>query len=230
MKSILVLLSLILSVTSYAQSYNLFEIAANSIREEHHGRNYRRDYHFGHWKRVDNNCYDTRNYMLAKFSATQVEHYVSKPCKVKKGQWNTLYKANNHAFTSPKKLHVDHLVPLKEAFVSGAHGWSSWKRCHYNNFLYHRNHLILVSSTENLRKSDKEPGEYLPPNFNIRCEYLKQWMIVKSAWGLTYDSNEFEAIKYRFYEHNCDVNNFMVDANSLAQLQAMTNQPTQSCM
>lgn len=230
MKTLIIAISLfLLTATSHANYVNLFDIAANSIKAEHHGRDYDRSHHFGSWRRVDDNCYDTRNFILANYSSKRVVHYSNRPCKVKSGVWNPLYKADKSSIRSPRKLHVDHMVPLKEAFVSGANKWSKPKRCHYNNFLKYANHLILVSATENLRKSDREPGDYMPPNRQIRCEYIKQWMIVKAIWGLTFDRNEISAIQQRFYENNCSSSEFLVDQNGLANMQASTNQPTQSC-
>ncbi len=129
-----------------------------------------------------------------------------------------------------RKLHVDHLVPLKEAYTSGAHRWSKAKRCHYNNFTSHPFHLILVKAQENLRKGDRAPDRYMPPNPNFKCEYIKQWMTVKVIWDLSFSIQEYEALEYQFYINQCNPYAFVIDDSFLWQQQTYANQPIRACL
>ncbi|MCB0394449.1 MAG: hypothetical protein KDD25_07810, partial [Bdellovibrionales bacterium] len=87
------------------------------------------------------------------------------------------------------------------AYISGAWGWSKSKRVAYANFLesgenvrepfYDEDgeiiqfpHLISVSATENRKKGDKSPVDYMPPNKKIKCAYLVSWVRVKRDWDL----------------------------------------------
>ena len=61
-------------------------------------------------------------------------------------------------------LHVDHVVPLKEAFLSGANQWSSEKKVRYTNDL-----------------ENKDPARWLPPNEAYHQEYVTIWLEIKKA-------------------------------------------------
>lgn len=52
-----------------------------------------------------------------------------------------------------------------------------------------------MDDSTNVSKGDKDPVNWLPPNESWRCDYVKNWVEVKSAYSLTYDDAEKAAIE-----------------------------------
>lgn len=109
-------------------------------------------------------------------------------CKVIQGYWHDPYSGK--IFTDPKKLDIDHVVPLKEAYQSGAYKWTKEKKRQFANSLS-ENHLLAVSLKENRSKSAQDPAEWLPTNKAYRKEYAKIWVAIKLKWNLTVDRAEY---------------------------------------
>ncbi|MFC7406126.1 HNH endonuclease family protein [Georgenia alba] len=85
---------------------------------------------------------------------------------------------------------VDHVVPLAEAWGSGARRWTDRTRQHFANDLGYRFSLIAVSASSNRAKGDREPGRWMPSVRSYRCTYTKHWIAVKWRWDLAVDRNE----------------------------------------
>jgi 5-methylcytosine-specific restriction endonuclease McrA len=83
---------------------------------------------------------------------------------------------------------IDHLVPLKEAHISGADRWSSQKREEFANYLKDNYTLVAVRDSVNQSKGSKDPSEWMP-EIN-KCEYLSNWISVKKKFGLFMDMKE----------------------------------------
>ena len=60
-------------------------------------------------------------------------------------------------------LDIDHLVPLAEAWDSGAYAWSAAEREAYANDLGDTRAQIAVSAASNRSKADQDPATWLPP-------------------------------------------------------------------
>ena len=90
----------------------------------------------------------------------------------------------------PAGLDIDHLVPLAEAWASGARAWNVATRVAYANDLGYPYALNAVTASVNRSKGDKEPGSWLPPRTASRCGYVAAWVAVKWRWGLTVDASE----------------------------------------
>jgi hypothetical protein len=91
---------------------------------------------------------------------------------------------------SAAKLDIDHVVPLAEAWQSGAWRWSTATRTRYANDLGYRPSLIAVTAHTNRSKGDREPQSWLPPRKSLDCRYLSWWVAVKWRWRLTVDRPE----------------------------------------
>lgn len=168
---------------------------------------YNRSLHFGGWVRGQNqSCLDTRGLVLLKSSSQQIE--VSSTCVVKKGQWHDPY--TDKIFTDAKLIQIDHLVPLRNAYMSGAFSWSKRKRCAYANYIGNAYHLLAVYGSENLKKGDKTPDQYVPKNNKYVCEYLKQWLKVKFIWNLKITPLEFSGINREIKSNHCDASEFFI--------------------
>jgi len=154
----------------------------------------RDDYHPG-WEDHDGDCQDVRDEVLIAESEIPVEFETSRECEVISGKWRGRYSGK--VFTDPGKLHIDHLVPLKEVHESGASEWSIRRRRAYANDLKNPDTLIAVAAGENLSKGADGPSEWMPSNDEFHCEYIERWVGVKEAWGLEMDREETKAVESR---------------------------------
>ncbi len=117
----------------------------------------------------------------------------SRECFVISGQWLDPY--TGRVFTDPSMLDVDHVVPLKEAYLSGAKNWSRQKKRQYMNFLQNKDHLIAVYRGANRSKGAKDPALWLPPNKDYHKVYIRIWIEIKKQWGLGFDPMEKRVIQ-----------------------------------
>ncbi|WP_425582178.1 HNH endonuclease family protein [Streptosporangium carneum] len=92
------------------------------------------------------------------------------------------------------RLDVDHLVPLAEAWDSGASTWTAAQRQEYANDLDDPGHLVAVTARSNRSKADKDPSQWLPPYQPARCRYVTEWVAVKLRWALTVDAAERDTL------------------------------------
>jgi hypothetical protein len=142
---------------------------------------------FRHWTDDDRNgCSAREDVLIAEsLSPAQVDPF---GCKVIEGDWYSPYDGLTH--TDPAELDIDHVVPLKEAWDSGAHSWSSARRRAFANDLSDARSLIAVTSSVNRSKGDKDPSNWMPPNRADWCRYIADWVAIKARWGLTMDQSE----------------------------------------
>jgi hypothetical protein len=143
---------------------------------------------FPHWRRVDENC-DVRDAVL-KRDGTGVE--TSRTCKVLRGSWFSVYDAKT--YTDPGQLDIDHMVPLANAWRSGADVWTEDQRTEFANDLT-RPQLIAVSASTNRSKGDQDPAQWKPPNRDYWCEYARRWIAVKFFWKLTATDREKSTLR-----------------------------------
>ena len=146
---------------------------------------------FKHWSDLDKNGCNTRNDVIIQEAL--VKPKVEAGCKIVKdtGKWYSAY--DGLTVTNFSGLDVDHMVPLAEAWDSGASKWDAAKREVYANDMGDVNALIAVTATTNRSKSDQDPAEWLPAK--DVCTYIKNWVHVKLRWSLTVDDKELKAIK-----------------------------------
>jgi len=170
---------------------------------------YNRKVQFGTWikDRTDGTCMDTRGKVLVRDSSSTVS-YRSNGCTVASGDWDDPYSGKH--FVSASDIQIDHFVPLKNAYMTGGFEWDQKKRCLYANFLGNEFHLLSVSGTENMRKSDSSPSKYMPPDRKFACVYLKHWLQVKTVWALRVTPKEASAIQARVQENSCDETEFVI--------------------
>ena len=147
---------------------------------------------FKHWTDSDGDSCNTREEVLISESSSiaQVDAY---GCKVIEGNWWSPY--DNVMHTNPSELDIDHMVPLKEAWDSGARNWSSSQRQMFANDLSDPRPLIAVTARQNRSKSDRDPSNWIPPNTQYTCTYLAEWVAVKFRWKLSMDQSEFGRVR-----------------------------------
>lgn len=103
--------------------------------------------------------------------------------------WRSLY--DGHASDDASELEIDHIVPLAEAWVSGADRWSTAERQRFANDL---TELLAVSSWSNQDKEAADPAHWRPPDRSAWCSYADRWVGVKVAYSLTADAAELDAL------------------------------------
>lgn len=149
---------------------------------------------FRHWVDADGDSCNTREEVLiAESSSTAQVGYPG--CKVIEGDWVSAY--DGVAVTDPAGLDIDHFVPLKEAWDSGAAVWSPARRQAYANDLSDARALIAVTSGSNRSKGEKDPPQWMPKNASYACTYLSNWVVVKAHWSLAMDESEYGFIAKR---------------------------------
>ena len=141
---------------------------------------------FVHWSDLDSDGCDTRKEVLISEATTRPR--LGSGCRLTRGAWRSVYDGKNYATYGG--LDVDHMVPLKEAWASGARSWTAGTRKAYANDLGYRYSLNAVSASANRSKGDKEPGSWMPSNRAYRCTYVTSWVAVKWRWQLSVDPSE----------------------------------------
>lgn len=124
---------------------------------------------------------NTRERVLADESGPGL--VVGERCKPLAGTWTSTY--DGVAATDPAALEIDHLVPLADAWRSGAATWSPERRLAFANDLTDPGTLVAVTSRSNRSKGDSSPDRWLPSAPEDRCRYVGDWIRVKYRWGLT---------------------------------------------
>ncbi|WP_295153948.1 HNH endonuclease family protein [uncultured Brachyspira sp.] len=186
----IVVILFILLITAVYYYYNENEIHKETKSEASSIYRYNRD-DWGSWIDEDNDGLNTRNEVLARESLTKP---LISNNRVISGKWYD--KFTGKYFTNAGDLDIDHLVPLKNAHISGASNWSKEKKNEYYNYLKNNNHLIAVSKGANRSKGDKSPLEWLPSNEEYQCEYIREWYKIKTDWGLTIEEG-FDEVSNR---------------------------------
>jgi hypothetical protein len=148
---------------------------------------------FRHWSDLDSDGCDTREEVLINERLTGDVY----SCKVVNGRWVSQY--DGVTTTNASTFDIDHFVPLKEAWDSGAWRWDSSTRERYANDQGYALSLIAVSASSNRSKSDRDPSDWLPSE-NL-CLYAKSWVGVKFRWRLSVNSEE--KTKLRQLLSNC---------------------------
>lgn len=160
------------------------------IEEEFEGGGYDRSL-FRHWIDANRNGCNARREVL--IIEAVVKPVVGERCSFTGGSW---YSPFDGVTTEDASVFdIDHMVPLKEAWDSGAHAWDSDRRRAFANDLDLPEALIAVSRSSNRSKGARDPAEWLPPLRSYHCQYVRDWMVVKIKWELSVDAREFTALR-----------------------------------
>lgn len=145
-----------------------------------------------HWSDEDGDCQNTRTEVLALEAIGPVEFEDDRRCNITTGSWRCPY--TGELISDPKLLDIDHLVPLKNAWDSGAGAWADdhWRK--YANDLSQPAHLVAVSASANRSKGARGPDRWLPPLGNHRCTYVQDWAAIKARWQLSASVTEQQAV------------------------------------
>ncbi|WP_437112275.1 HNH endonuclease family protein [Streptomyces cinnamoneus] len=142
---------------------------------------------FPHWATQYGQC-NTREVVL-KRDGQDVEQDAK--CAAVSGTWFSPY--DGATWHDAQDIDIDHIVPLAQAWRSGANTWTTEQRKAFANDLTH-SQLIAVTDRVNQEKGDKDPAQWMPPLKSYACTYARMWVSVKYDYKLTVDSAEKTAL------------------------------------
>jgi hypothetical protein len=169
--------------TSTAQTY----LNALTVAAEANASTYDREL-FPHWITISGTC-NTRETVLQRDGSNVV---TSSACAATSGSWYSPY--DGATWTAASDVDIDHVVPLAEAWRSGANAWTTSRRQSFANDLT-RPQLIAVTDNVNQSKSDQDPSTWQPSITSYRCTYAKMWIAVKYYYTLKLQSSEKTALQ-----------------------------------
>lgn len=149
------------------------------VYADNHVEKYKRS-HFGSgWIDEDGDCQNTRNEVLIRDSLWKVT-LDKKGCKVLAGLWVCPY--TGQLIKDPKKIDIDHMIPLEAAWKMGAWTWRRSYAKQYANNLSNPRHLLAVSSSANRSKGSKNPSKWMPANVYYWKQYIDDWNGIRHQW------------------------------------------------
>jgi hypothetical protein len=172
------------NIPSYSTA--LSRLYSLTVAAESHQSTYNRDL-FPHWITITGAC-NTREQVLKRDGTNVV---VNSSCAPTSGSWYSPY--DGATWTNPADVDIDHMVPLAEAWSSGAWAWTTAQRQAYANDLGGPE-LWAVTDNVNQSKGDRDPAEWQPPRTAFRCTYARAWIQAKWYYHLTVDSAEKAAL------------------------------------
>ncbi len=174
-----------------AEVLNLSDAVAQIPLADESRSGYQRE-SFRHWnKGLDpaDGCHTRNEVLIAE--ATEAPA-VAAGCKLSGGEWLSYY--DGQEVDDPSKIDIDHMVPLAEAWDSGASAWTAARREAYANDQTAAASLVAVTARTNRSKADQDPAQWMPPLPDAHCRYIGEWTATKLRWGLTADQAEADAL------------------------------------
>ena len=163
------------------------------------GPAYRRDAFGPAWDDLDGNGCNQRDDVLLRDGVRgtlTVGEQGSCDHDVLAGTWRDPYTGRRIVLDDLKDprqaqaVQIDHVVPLAEAWISGASAWTPQRRHRFANDL---DELLAVDGPTNASKSDGDPAAWRPRQA-YQCRYAVHWIAVKWRWRLAVDASERRAL------------------------------------
>ncbi len=142
---------------------------------------------FPTWITIEGTC-DTREEVLRRDG---VGITVGTNCQPTAGHWVSPY--NGTTITVSSKVQIDHIVPLGDAWRTGASSWTTARRQAFANDLSDPQ-LLAVDASDNESKGDRSPDQWMPPSEAFWCTYSKMYTHIKFVFGLTVTAAERSAL------------------------------------
>ncbi|MEW2624557.1 HNH endonuclease family protein [Streptomyces sp. NPDC048106] len=143
---------------------------------------------FPTWITIEGTC-NTREWILKRDGSNVV---TDSACTSTSGSWYSPY--DGATWTSPSDVDIDHLVPLAEAWDSGASKWTTAQRQALANDVT-RPQLLAVTDNVNQSKGDQDPATWIPSRTAYVCTYVRAWVQVKHYYNLSVDPAEKTALQ-----------------------------------
>ncbi len=147
------------------------------------------------WADVDRNGCDTRNDILKRDLTAEVFKEKTRECVVLSGTLIDPFSGETINFvrgnTSSMEVQIDHVVPLSNAWQTGAFKLSIKERTAFANDPMN---LLAVKGRLNSQKGDGDAATWLPPLKSYRCDYVARQIAVKIKYKLWFTAPEKEAM------------------------------------
>lgn len=162
------------------------ELAALRVATDGSSSGYSRDL-FPHWNTVSGSC-NTRETVLKRDGSGVV---TDSSCAATSGSWYSPY--DGATWSAASDVDIDHVIPLSNAWKTGASSWTQSRRTQFANDLSNPQ-LIAVTDNVNQSKGDQSPATWKPSRTAYWCTYSKMWVHVKYRYTLTINSSEKSAL------------------------------------
>ena len=179
----------VVAPAAHAQERTILSMLRSLTVAPERSAGYDRDL-FPHWDYLGDDC-DVRDRVLITEALRGPS--TGNSCPVGPGRWFSAF--DGVTVRDPSELDIDHMVPLAEAWGSGARRWSESLREAFANDLGYAGSLIAVTASSNRSKGDQDPAEWLPPRTAYRCTYVSEWIAVKWRWRLSVDPSERASLR-----------------------------------
>jgi hypothetical protein len=168
-------------------------VASLTVARESDADSYRRAAFGQRWLDTDHNGCDTRNDVLAR-DLDDVRYRQGSRCVVVSGTLDDPYTGREVRFVKggDSEVDIDHVVPLAEAWRSGAAQWDVDRRKEFAN---DPDNLLATWASVNRGKGDQDPGAWLPANRSRACRYVARVAAVKEKWELSVDRIELDSMR-----------------------------------
>jgi len=131
---------------------------------------------------------NTRSVLLQKSTKT-MEIGSGHICKAITGLWKDAYTGEK--YTEAGNVDIDHIVAIKDAWVSGASDWTLEERSRFYN---DTENLVIAGKRLNISKGARSPSEW---DFNFKsditkCSYFITYIKIKNKYNLSYSEDDIE--------------------------------------
>lgn len=144
---------------------------------------------FPHWSDAIDNGWDAPSASCDTRDAALIRDgedvAVGEGCDINSGTWVDSYAGETN--TDSSDVDIDHIVPLANAWRSGADGWDEAERERFANA---PENLLASDAGENRSKGDRGPEAWRPPDEGEWCDYAVRWTLVKNEYGLNVNPDE----------------------------------------
>ena len=183
-----VLSTITVAVVPFPTPHSLFDVPSHP-QPRHTVLGYERENFGDGWGTQRTGC-TTREAVMA--SAWQIDS-----CALPYRQWDMSAAAPfDDPYTGtpldPSEVEIDHIIPLRAAWDSGAHAWPEDKRIAFANDPLN---LVVTSRTANQAKSDSLPSEWVPPKKNARCDYARRIALIARTYSLALPKPDVRAMR-----------------------------------
>lgn len=145
------------------------------------------------WKDVDDNSCDTRNDILARDLENE-EFSAGETCEIASGTLDDPYTGDEIDFERGENsgdVQIDHIVALKNAWMTGAYAWDQEQREQVANDPLN---LVASDGPANMGKGADDASAWLPENSGYHCEYIASQVAVKLKYELWVTQPEHDAM------------------------------------
>ncbi len=140
---------------------------------------------------MDGDGCNTRYEVLIAKAVTPPD--IGPKCHLTGGTWFSAY--DGATLDDAKKVEIDHVVALAEAWYSGADGWTASRREAFANDIDVSWVLAVSSHSANESKGSDDPADWIPSRAAAVCPYVATWIEIKTRWSLAVDQAEHDALQ-----------------------------------